>query len=373
LLLAERGLALRIGLALVLANVRYWTSVAPQVRGELRRWSRRAGAIPDAGLRDIALQKLRLEHFNAEVAATLATLVPRAQRARTVEAIVAFEVLYDYLDGLSERRSERPLQSGQALYRAFTDVFSEEPLRLPIAGYDDGGYLNELSGTVRRALAGLPAMAVVRPTAYRAAERCAQAQIRVHAAPQIGVDQLERWARESGSAGAAPGWREFVAGAVASVLAVHALIAAAAQGTVTEEQADAIDAAYLAISALSTMLDSLVDHEQDLCSGDPWLIRLYGDPELLAERLREVAQDAVTQARRLPHEAHHLMTLLGVVAYYTSARQARGPLARVTVVRLHRELRPLMLPTLLVMRSWRLAKAIRRFTARLGGVPRRAR
>lgn len=360
--------AIRTGVALLVANLRYWRYVAPEVRRELTRWSSRAAQIDDRHLRELAIEKLQGEHFNAEVAATLATLVPSAHRSRTIEAIVAFEVLYDYLDGLTERPADDPLESGQRLYRAFTCVFDggvPERTAIERGLFDDGGYLDELSATASEAIAALPGKSVVSHAGRRAAERCAIGQVRVHAAAQVGVGQLERWAQHEKTHGAME-WREHIAGAVASVLAVHALIAASAHDSITEEQAEAMDSAYLSISAMSTMLDSLVDYERDVASGDPWLVRLYGgDVALLGDRLVAVARDAVARTRLLPNNAHHMMTLMGVVAYYTSAAEAHSELARPVVARLHRELRPSILPTLAVMRVWRLAKRVRRGVGRL--------
>jgi hypothetical protein len=291
--------------------------------------------------------------------------VPAAQRSRTVEAIVAFEVLYDYLDGLTEQPLEDPLQDRLRLYRAFTGVFEGSgSTRARVDREHDAPsdeYVDELAATVSAAIATLPGKSVVSGAERRAAERCAAGQTRVHAAPQLGVGQLERWARAAVEVDGALRWREYVAGAVASVLAVHALIASGADESITEQQAEAIEAAYLSISALSTMLDSLVDYERDRASGDPWLLRLYGgDTELFGDRLLDVARGASARTRLLPHGAHHLMTLMGVVAYYTSAPEAHGELARPIVARLHRELRPSILPTLAVMRAWRLAKRVRR-------------
>src|SRR5580704_2983702 len=77
---ADRKLLARAGLALVLANARYWTTVAPQARSELARWRARANQIEDRELRTLALGKLAEEGFAAEVAATLATLTPRRHR-----------------------------------------------------------------------------------------------------------------------------------------------------------------------------------------------------------------------------------------------------------------------------------------------------
>ncbi len=368
--LSERALAIRTGVALLVANLRYWRYVAPEVRRELKRWSGRAAEIGDRHLRELAIEKLQAEHFNAEVAATLATLAPEAHRSRTIEAIVAFEVLYDYLDGLTEEPSaDDPLESGWRLYRGFTAVFDgatpDQPATERFAR-DDGGYLDELSATVGEAIASLPGKCVVDRAGRRSAERCAVSQVRVHAAGQVGLAQLERWAHGDVEVGGAMEWREHIAGSVASVLAVHALIAAGADDSITEEQAEAIGSAYLSISAMSTMLDSLIDYERDVASGDPWLVRLYGgDVDLLGDRLVEVAREAVARTRLLPNDAHHMMTLMGVVAYYTSAAEARSELARPVVARLHRELRPSILPTLAVMRVWRLAKRVRRVVRRV--------
>jgi len=364
----ERVPVLGPAAALMLANLRYWSAIAPLVRRELRRWATRAAAIPTGSVRGLAQGKLRVEHFNAEVAATFATLVPRAHRRGIVEAIVAFEVLYDYLDGLTERLEHDALARGELLYRPFTAVFAPASTA-PAGGGDraradevleDGGYAEALAATVRAAFAGLPSHGAVAAVAARAARRCAEAQVRVHAAGRIGTEELERWAREQSPADEGLEWRAYVAGSVASVLSVHALIAAAAEPALEEAEARAIDRAYLYVSALSTMLDSLVDYERDVYDGEPWLARLYGGLSPLGARLGDVARPAVRLTRRLPRSAHHMMTLLGVVAYYTSAAEAGSEPARAAFAGLHRELRPVILPTLAVMRAWRLARRLRK-------------
>lgn len=361
--LADYRLATRAAFALPLANARYWPSVAPLVRDELRRWSQHAAEIPDPSLRGLAMHKLRSEHFNAEVAATLATLAPTAHRAHAVEAIVALEVMYDYLDGLTERPSVDPIRVGTCAFEAFTNALDPDTPHQQRSENlhphsDDGGYLSELSDAVGTAFSRLPSAAATAGAARQSARRCAESQVRVHAAPLTGVEQLEKWAKVAASESGL-GWREYLAGAVASVLATHALIAVAAEESATTEQAVAIDAAYLSISALSTMLDSLIDYERDLRDGEPWYMGHYDDRGLLAERLVDVARHAVGQVHGLPHSGHHLMTLVGVVAYYTSAPEANSVEARPLIARLHSELRPLITPTLAVMRTWRLAKRLR--------------
>lgn len=361
--LVGRRVLARSLIALATANVRYWPSVWPLVRTQLRRWELRAHAIEDPELRRLALQKLRTEAFNAEVAATLATLAPSPQRAHAVEAIVALELLFDYLDGLTERSTADALRDGNGLFRAFTDAldpaaeggrdyYSEHPR------VDDGGYLDELSSTARDAIARLPGAAAIEQPAWRSAARCAQAQIRIHAEPRLGSAQLQEWA-EREAQGTGLDWRGLAAGAASSVLAVHALIAAAADHRSTLEEAVEIEAAYLSICVLITVLDSLVDNDEDMRVGEPGFIRFYEDRELLAETLASVAARAARQAGALRDGAHHVMTLAGVVAYYTSAPSAKGAVARPVTAHLQGELAPLIYPTLAVMHAWRLAKRAR--------------
>jgi tetraprenyl-beta-curcumene synthase len=367
----KRPLTTQAGVALLVANGRFWTQVAPLTKTQLRRWEQRAKAIANEDLRSLALEKLSQEHFNSEVAATLATLAPRRQRAAVVEAIVAYEVMYDYLDGLTERPTDEPIRTGQQLYRAFTDAIAID--RCPQrdyyglhAGADDGGYLEDLARAVRQALRHLPGAQAIADASQRAAARCAEAQIRAHAVPVIGVQQLEDWAR-SQAAGTPMGWQEFLAGAASSVLAVHALIATAANPQTTATQACELDTVYLSICALSTMLDSLIDYQQDADAGEAGYERFYDTHEMISRDLAHAIHRALEHAEPLEDGAHHTMTLVGVAAYYLSAPSAKEPFVRPVAQSVRNELRPLITPTLAIMRCWRLAKQAKRHTQTLGG------
>jgi len=357
---AGRSTLLRSGLALVLANARYWSAVAPLVRSHLAHWERAAGSIPDPALRALASAKLREEHFNAQVAATLATLSPRAHRARVVEAIVALQVLYDYLDAITEQPATGRVGSNsdaRALLAALTEAVTLGPLQADRAHPDDGGYLQALVATVTTALADLPNAAVIAPVAQAAATRCAEAQLLNHQASRSGIDEPRKWATDR-AAGTDLGWQQFLAGATASVLAIGALIAAAADPATTLQDAEEIDRLYLSIGAL-TMLDSLVDFQEDLAAGRLGYLQYYDDPEAMASGLASVARDTVARARRAPNGAHHVVTLVGIVAYYASAPAASVPSAHEVISRVQRQLRPLIAPTLALMRAWRVAKRVR--------------
>ncbi|MGH2911351.1 MAG: DUF2600 family protein, partial [Solirubrobacteraceae bacterium] len=237
----DRPLTVRVSVALVLANVRYWSTIAPLVRTQLGYWTQRAENIPDKALKEVALTNLRDEGFNAQATATLATLATREHRTPVVQAIVGLQVLYDYLDSLIERPLADPLGEGRQLYKAFVDaiVLDSEPrgnYYPPTHESDDGGYLEELVGAVQRALKSLPSQASIAEIAVHAAKRCADAQIHAHATAVLGDAQLQLWATGN-AADAGFEWREFLAGAVSSGLALHALTVSAAEPHTSREQA----------------------------------------------------------------------------------------------------------------------------------------
>ncbi len=360
-----RGLPAAAGLALVGANLRYWPTVYPQVRRELHRWDRRARAIPDPRLRAQALGKLEGERFNTEVAATLATLAPSSRRAAVVTAIVAMEVMYDYLDGLTEQPVADPFANGCQLYGAFADALVPAGPALDHYRHhpqtDDGGYLAALAATCREALWSLPGATAAAPVALSVARRCGEAQTRTHLVAHAGAAQLAAWAAAQPESPALRWW-EVASGAAASVLAVHALLASAADPATTTAEAERIAAAYLATCALTTLLDSLVDAEADGADGHAYL-SYYRDEAEAAERLGYLARVAVAAARELPRAAHHGMTVAGAVAFYLSAPAAGDERGRRITTPMVVELQPLIAPVLSIFGAWRWAKRRRRSPA----------
>ena len=344
----------RMALALALANLRYWLTVAPRVRRELQRWQRRAGAIPDRALRAHAMGKLADAGAHAQITATLATLAPPRHRARVVTAIVAFEVIYDYLDAVSEQPAAHPLRNGHQLYLALRYALADSSVPADFYRYnpqhDDGGYLLSLAQTCRKAFQALPAATVVAPVAWRTASRCGMAQTRSHAVAHEGPGQLLRWAARY-TDGSRLGEVEVAAGYAASVLTVHALIAASADPRTTHGEALRIAAAYLPVCTLTTLLDSLVDRRLDASAGSHSFLAYYPTDAVAAERLCEVADDALAGAQSLRHAAHHAMAVSGMAAYYLSTWPAddRPPAA----LRLEERLQPLITPALLLFRTWR--------------------
>ncbi len=360
--------------ALVTANLRYWSSVASQVGGELSRWGALAAEIEDPLLGGLAREKLASESFNAEAAAMLATRAPRSHRAAAVRAIVALEVLYDYLDGLTEQPRYRAPGVGEQLFAAFTDAVSgtsagaERYLPLCDAPAAER-YLRALVGAARSAISQLPAAGVLEGELQAAARRGGEAQLHIHRAGAGSDRELERWARREAAAGALE-WREYLAGSACSVLAVHALLAAAADPASTREHGASLTRAYLWISVMPTTLDALVDHDGEGAEAARGILDRYPDAEVLLTRLCSVADSAWTAVRGTRHAAHHAMILLAVLAYYASAPGARGTRARPVLAALVKQRGAAIAPALAVLRAWR---AVRRLRARRPAFRRLAR
>jgi tetraprenyl-beta-curcumene synthase len=361
--MGSRRFVARAGLALAVAQGRYWTSVAPLVRRLLRIWEARASEILDPHLNYLAVEKLRNERFNVEVAAMIATIAPAEHRERAVEAIVALQVMYDFLDALTEQPAPNRIRDGLQQSGAFLDALCVSTPRkgdyyahYP-GGCGDAGYLEELALTVRDALRGLPAVESVSQGLSACAARCAEAQVRIHAVPEAGLRQLEQWA-ESEARNTELQWREWLFGAMGSVVAAHALIALAADRRATMAQARQLDSTYLSLCVLTTALDHLVDHESDVLTGEESYLYLYPSRQDLASQIVLVTRRVLERVREIPNGPHHAMILSGVVAYYTSQPGAMGKFARPVTTHVRDQLRPLITPTLATLHVWRVAKRL---------------
>ncbi|MGN6188607.1 MAG: DUF2600 family protein, partial [Conexibacter sp.] len=304
--------------ALIAILFTYWTTVFPVARRELAGWRAVAAAIPDARMRALALSTLDDESGLAEGAAIFATLVrDRALRRRLVTLLVAWQVMYDYLDTVGEQSSVSASDGDAGLYAILAAVLEATAVEAASDGADDG-YLARLVACCRTSAATLPSIHVVRPFAVRAALRCAEAQVLTHAATVRGVEPLRRWA--IAQPGAEPFlWWEVAAGAISS-LGVHALLALAALPHASAADAARVDAAYFpSICALSTLLDSTIDAAADAGTENHRATAYYASAAEAERRLAAVARIAATAARGLPRGRDHAVMLAGMAAYYAAA------------------------------------------------------
>jgi tetraprenyl-beta-curcumene synthase len=331
----------RIGLLqrFLAVATRYWTGVFPVIRSELRQWRARAGAIPDPALRRLAFEAHGGKRGNLEGAAAFAVFVPQQFGLPVTRALVAFQGAYDYVDVLSEQRSEDTIASGYRLHLAL--VAALEPGGRRLNGYahhpvdDDGGYLQAFTDACRNAVARLPSYQATVAYALEGARRIAVYQGLNNWGKGGGPDEYARWAAEETPPETGLRWWETGA-AAGSSLSVFAALAAAADPRVGPEQALAIDTAYFPwIGALHTLLDSLVDHPADVLAGQHSLVGHYGDGQEMARRMREIAQVSMYRAGALPHGRSHQMLLAAMSCFYLVAPEAslaHAALARAGII-----------------------------------------
>jgi tetraprenyl-beta-curcumene synthase len=153
-----------------------------------------------------------------------------------------------------------------------------------------------------------------------------------------------------------------IAAAGGSSLAVHALIATAANDDVQRQDVETIEAAYFPwICGLHSLLDSLVDVAEDELAGQRNLLSYHANPEQASVAMEVLTQRAVDAARSLPDDLHHRVILTAMVAHYISSTDASTPGAQAIAESVAGAVGPLLSPTL------RLFKARRTLTRLTGG------
>jgi tetraprenyl-beta-curcumene synthase len=346
----------------------YWLEVFPAARSTQRRFLAGAEAIPDPLLRADALASHHDKGANSEGLAALAILAPAERRREIARSLVAYQLMLDYLDGVSERPTDDPLASGLSLHRAFAialdpdapqvDYYTQAP------AHEDGGYLNELIATCRAPLANLPSYQAAREPLLRQARLCRESQALNHALRFTAVDgRLDEWAqRTAAEAGLEAGfeWWELIAAAAASSLCVGALLALAATPGATEAEARQVESAYFPwASGLNALLDSLVDLDED--PEDASHLRRYPSREHAAERLGAIASGARQRVAELPDGRLHEAILVAMGALYLAHEEAWRADREAVSLAVYAALGPFAKPSIavhLVRRGGRGARAL---------------
>jgi tetraprenyl-beta-curcumene synthase len=313
--------------ALVLALAQYTTSILPVAVRELRRWHRRADAIPDPVLRGLARATLAQEHMNSEGAALVSILAPVRRRARLVRLVVAYQTMYDYLDTLGEQPAADPRRCSRGLHATIEAALTPGRTRPDWSATspqnDGGGYLSTLVATCQRSLALLPSWPAVAAAARASARQSAEVQELNHT-PRERPASLRSWSERNRTHAAELTWWEHAGGA-SSTLDLHILLALAAR-----ESADVAEVAPTihygtVLCALNTMLESLTDLPSDRRTGEHSYISYYSSPSHTASRLAFLATRAVVLARDLPLSSRHIAILQAMVSMYLARPEARAP------------------------------------------------
>jgi tetraprenyl-beta-curcumene synthase len=342
---------------------RYWLSVFPRVALEVCRQRTHARRIPDPALRELALEALERKRNNLEGAAAFAAMVPSPSRPPVIRALVACQTMCDYLDLLSEQPNPDPVANGYRLHEALIVATTPgEPHRDYYTHHprgEDGGYLAGLVDAARLGLSALPSIAPIAAPMGRAAERIAVYQSYNHGDAIGSYEPFERWAKQStpSNLGLHP-W-ETAAGA-GSTLTILALIASAADPLLCESAAGAIENAYFPwIGSLHSLLDSLVDHDEDLAHEGRALVGYYASPLHAATRMRAIAGEALRRAVALPSGRHHALILAAMTSFYIcEIRRSPSPHAQLVAPGVLDAFGGLAKPTMAILRARRSLRRV---------------
>jgi tetraprenyl-beta-curcumene synthase len=330
------------------------------VARELRIWRAHARLIPDQSIRTDALRALACKRGNIDGAA-LFWIIPSSRNPCLLKLLVAYQVMWDFLDSASETGASAGQSNGRQLHLALVDAVDPER---PISDYyglhpwtEDAGYLRALVEVCRRCSERLPSFESIRPLLVREAYRANVQAINHDNGHSRQAAALREWVAREYPPRDDIRWFELAAAAGAG-LSIYALFALAVEPQVGGFDAIRIYNAYFPwASALATMLDSYVDQDEDTKNGDHIYIGHYRSPENAAIGIRRLVRRSVLEAGALPNGERHVLLVTCMIAMYLSKDSAHVPVRREVTQALVGAgglLTRMMLP---ILRLWRIAYA----------------
>jgi tetraprenyl-beta-curcumene synthase len=355
---------IRLAVALARASARELSCGLRLVSREVERWRARAEEIPDADLRVNALEALTQKRGNINGAALFWTLPDRRNRD-LLAALVACEILADFLDCVNERSAGLGIANGRQLHLALVEAFDPDAEMSDYYRYhhsgDDGGYLRMLVGDCRAHCTALSGYEEARPFLSRAAGLSSVLAIN-HEPDVVRREQaLREWDRDliverrAQLGDAQHRWYERTAGASAWLTVLAMLAVAAEPGSAARGAAQTYGAYLDSIAPAGAMLDSYGDIVEDATSGDHSYIAHYPSTEAALERVGELVRGSRHAARALPHGARHAVIVACMIAFYLSKDSVRAHEMRQGARELQRAGGPLVELLLPVLRLWRVA------------------
>lgn len=330
----------------------------PTVAREERRWKALACAIPDGPIRADALSALRDKRGQTDGAA-LFSILPRDRSPNLLRLLVAYQIIWDFLDSASERGAHVGVANGRQLHLALIDAL--DPAR-PISDYyrhhpwhEDGGYLKTLVSACRECCARLPSYERVRPLVLEEAHRAQVLALNHEPDPARRDSLLEAWASSEFPQGHEASWFE-LSGAASAGLTIFALLALASEPICSESELTRTRRAYFPwTSTLAAMLDSYVDQTEDAANGDHSYIAHYLTPDLASQHVCQMVQRCLHEARALENSEKHILIVTSMAAMYLSKDSASTPAMRKMTKRIVNAGGSLLRALLPILRLWRIA------------------
>jgi tetraprenyl-beta-curcumene synthase len=330
----------------------------PAVSREVAAWRRVAEQIPDNALRTDALDALDRKRGQSDGAA-LFSILPRSRNRHFLRLLVAYQIIWDYLDSVSERGASYGVANGLRLHLALIDAldpggdtrdyYALSPWR------DDGGYLRRLVNTCRDRCASLPSFQRVRALVLRDAIRAQVLALNHDPDSARRDDALRAWATREFGRGHDTAWWELT-GAASAGLATFALLALACEANPSEREIARTHAAYFPwASAVACMLDSYADQAEDAANGDHSYLAHYPTPDAAVAGTCRLVRRCLYELNSLENSEKHILIVCSMVALYLSKDSVRiGPM-RASSVRIARAGGSLSRALIPVLRLWRAA------------------
>lgn len=334
----------------------------PAVADEVARWRSLAQKIPVSPIREDALSALAAKRPHID-GAVLFSSIPHLRNQDLLRLLVAYEIIWDFLDSVNERSADAGVENGLQLHIALVDAL--DPTR-PMSDYyrhspwrGDGGYLRALVATCRESCARLPSYGRVQHIIAREAGRGRVCAVNHLPDPLARDAALKNWVTKEFPAGHEAWWFELTA-AASTDLTIFALLALASEPSCSVRQIALISQAYFPwASGLAALLDSYVDRAEDAAHGDHCYVGHYTTPEQSAQRICMFIRRCLAEVGCLHDAERHALIVASMFAMYLSKSSALTPSMRDTTERIVRSggsLTRLLHP---ILRAWRAVYGLR--------------
>jgi cytochrome P450 len=310
-------------------------------------------------MRADALACLAEKRENAE-GASLFSILPAHRDRRLLCLLVAYQVMWDYLDSTSERAAAAGQANGRRLHRALVEALDPDAGRSDYYRFhpwgDDGGYLAALVSACRRRCAELPSYPQIKPIVLRGVADCAIQSVNHETDPSRRERDLRGWVRNK-QLGVEPlPW--FERAAAVSAFVPYPLLALASEQACEPQQIAEVHDAYFPSMALAiAMLDSYADRARDRAEHAHSYISHYGGETATLERLHTIVGRTLSDTASLPGGHRHSVIAACMVAMYLSKDELADPGERTRAHELASSGGPLTTLLLPAARLWRKASA----------------
>jgi Protein of unknown function (DUF2600). len=307
---------------------RFIKTIFPLVEKELDYWRSMAVLCPDSKLTKAACESIGSKKFHCQ-GGSIYALYPGADIRNTVEFIVAYQTISDYLDNLVDSLEIQDQQAFAQLHLAMRDALNPEygtrDYYLYFPYQNDGGYLNKLVTTCQVNISGLPAYGLIKTGILRFADLYAHLQTYKHLAPDQREDVMLGWIKPVLPAFPQITEWEFAA-ATGSTLGIFSMYAIASDPELSPQLVEAHQQVYFPwIAGLHILLDYLIDLAEDKETGQLNFVRYYESSTQARKRLEEIWNCAWAGSDQLAYSYFHKAVLQGLLAMYLSDPKSFDP------------------------------------------------